>query len=281
MPCQPLGLWLVGRRAGVLGRPIAHSLSPVLHRAAYADLGLDWTYDAIECDEQHLPSVLSERADWAGFSCTMPLKRAVLEIADEIAPVARAVGAGNTLLPRAGGGWIADNTDVAGIVASLAENVVRASSAAVLGAGGTAQAVMAALAVHGVAECTVLVRDPARTGDVQRAADAVGLRLTIADLASSAAALDSDLLVSTLPPGAADELAAHPWRAEQTVLDVVYAPWPTALAVSAQRGGATVLSGALMLLHQAAAQVELMTGQVAPVEAMREALRAAVPSSGL
>jgi len=271
----------VVRRAGVLGRPIAHSLSPVLHRAAYADLRLDWTYDAIECDEQTLPSVLHERADWAGFSCTMPLKRAVLDVADEIAPVARAVGAGNTLLPRAGGGWIVDNTDVAGIVASLAENAVAASSATVLGGGGTAQAVMAALAVRGVAECTVLARDPRRTGDVRRAADAVGLILGVAELTASAAALDADLVVSTLPAGAADQLAAHHWRAEQSVLDVVYAPWPTALAAAAQRAGATVLSGALLLLHQAAAQVELMTGQAPPVAAMRAALRAAAPSSGI
>ena len=269
------------RRAAVLGRPIAHSLSPVLHRAAYAELGLDWTYDAIECDEHSLPSVLAERADWAGFSCTMPLKRAVLEVADDIAPIARAVGAGNTLLPRVGGGWIADNTDVAGIVATLAENAVQAGTAAVLGAGGTAQAVMAALAVRGVEQCTVLVRDPARTAEVTRAAEAVGLTLSVAALTPDAAAFDADLIVSTLPPTVADAFAAHPWRAEQSVLDVVYAPWPTALADAARRGGAKVLSGALMLLHQAAAQVELITGLAPPVEAMRAALRERTPPSAL
>ena len=96
-------------RAAVLGRPIAHSLSPVLHRAAYAELGLDWTYTAIDCGVDELPGVLAERADWAGFSCTMPLKRALLTIADEIRPVARAVRAANTLLPRPDGGWIADD----------------------------------------------------------------------------------------------------------------------------------------------------------------------------
>ena len=268
------------RRAAVLGQPVAHSLSPVLHRAAYAELGLDWTYDAIECDEQGLPSLLQGRADWAGFSCTMPLKRAVLEVADEIAPIARAVGAGNTLLPRADGGWIADNTDVAGIVTSLAEYAVDASTATVLGAGGTAQAAMVALSVRGVEQCTVLVRETGRTADVERAAEAVGLPLTVATLRPSAA-LDADLIVSTLPPHAADQFAALPWRAAQSVLDVVYAPWPTALALAAQRAGAKILSGALLLLHQAAAQVELMTGQQPPVPAMREALRAAAPSSGL
>ena len=107
------------RRAAVLGRPIEHSLSPVLHRAAYAALGLDWAYEAIDCGVAELATVLADRADWAGFSCTMPLKRAALDLADEVRPLAALVGAANTLLPGAGGGWVADNTDVAGIVAAL------------------------------------------------------------------------------------------------------------------------------------------------------------------
>ncbi len=103
---------------------------------------MNWRYEAIECGVDELPSVLADRADWAGFSCTMPLKHAVLEVADEVAPVAAAVGAGNTLLPRAGGGWVADNTDVAGVVATVRERAVTIGSATVLGAGGTAQAVL-------------------------------------------------------------------------------------------------------------------------------------------
>jgi shikimate dehydrogenase len=268
-------------RAAVLGRPITHSLSPVLHRAAYAELGLDWSYEAIDCDEAALPEVLAERSGWAGFSCTMPLKRAVLAVADEVAPVARAIGAGNTLLPRAGGGWIADNTDVAGIVASLAEHVVQAKTATVLGAGGTAQAAVAALAVRGVEHCTVLVREPNRTELVGQAAEAVGLSLTVARLDPEAGALDADLVVSTLPGNAADAFAQRSWRAEQSLLDVVYSPWPTPLAAAAGRAGAKVVSGALMLLHQAAAQVALMTGEEPPVGAMRIALAAARPAAGV
>ncbi|MEO6886438.1 MAG: shikimate dehydrogenase [Jatrophihabitantaceae bacterium] len=267
--------------AAVLGRPIEHSLSPILHRAAYAALGLDWTYDAVDCGVDDLPAVLAARSDWAGFSCTMPLKRAVLDVADEVRPVARAVGAGNTLLPRSAGGWVVDNTDVAGIVTTLAERVVRPVTATVLGAGGTAQAAVAALAVVGVSRCTVLVRDVGRTTQVRATAEAIGIELEIRSLAVEATALDADLIVSTLPRGAADPFAARAWDGRQTMLDVVYDPWPTALAVAVNAAGGAVLSGALMLLHQAAAQVELMTGEPAPVDEMRAALYAVAPNAGL
>lgn len=256
----------------MLGRPVNHSLSPALHRAAYAALDLDWTYDAIECDVAALPEVLAAHADWRGFSCTMPLKRALLDVAAEVRPLARDVGAGNTLLPRPGGGWIADNTDVHGIVAALREHDVGARETCVLGAGGTAQAAVAALAGLGVDACVVLVRDASRTGAVRQVAERFGVRLQVADLAVDAPALAADLVVSTLPAGAADPLAARTWRPGQALLDVVYAPWPTPLAAAVGAAGGTVIGGALMLLHQAAAQVELMTGRRAPIDAMRAAL---------
>lgn len=268
-------------RAGVLGRPIAHSLSPLLHRAAYAGLGLRWTYDAVDCGVDDLGAVLDERVGWAGFSCTMPLKHAALAVADEIAPLARAVGCANTLLPAEGGGWIADNTDVAGIVAALAEFAVAPSTVTILGAGGTAQAMLAALLALGVEECTVLVRDRSRTAGVLDTASRLAVRVTLDDLAADAPSLGADLVVSTLPSGAADAVAVAQWTNRQAVLDVAYDPWPSALAHAAAAGGATVISGALMLLHQASVQVALMTGEQAPVDDMREALRAAVPTAGL
>jgi shikimate dehydrogenase len=268
------------RRAAVLGRPVAHSLSPVLHRAAYAALGLNWAYDAIECDEDGLAPVLAARAGWAGFSCTMPLKRAVLVVADEVAPRAAAVGAGNTLLPLAGGGWRADNTDLTGIAEALREAGVRASSATVLGAGGTAQAAVVALGRAGTTRCAVLVRDVTRTAEVRRAAAAVGVTLDVGRLDPDSPHLAADLVVSTLPAGAADALAGREWHAGQSVLDAVYDPWPTKLAAAVASAGGTVVSGAAMLLHQAGAQVELMTGRAAPVAAMRAALRAAAPGCG-
>lgn len=281
MPRQQLGLRLTPKSAAVLGRPIAHSLSPVLHRAAYRALGLDWTYDAIDCGVDELRSVLAARSDWAGFSCTMPLKHAVLEVASEVRPLARAVGAGNTLLPRPGGGWVADNTDVAGIVAALDEHGVVPAQVTLLGAGGTAQAAVAALAELGVSTCAVLVRDPSRTTALVATAEQLGVSLEIGVLGSHAAGLDAGLVVSTLPSGGADPLTAHSWRAGQVLLDVAYEPWPTPVAAAVAAAGGTVVSGSLMLLHQAAVQVELMTGQAAPVEAMRAALRSAAPGCGV
>jgi shikimate dehydrogenase len=104
--------------------------------------------------------------------------------------------------------------------------------------------------------------------------------VNVEPFAVDSAQLSADLVISTLPRGAADALAGFDWRPGQTILDVVYESWPTRLAAAAAQRGATVRSGALMLLHQAAAQVELMTGRRAPVEAMRDALRAARPAAG-
>jgi shikimate dehydrogenase len=268
------------RQAGVLGRPIAQSLSPVLHRAAYAELGLTHAYTAIDCGVEELPGVLAQRADWLGFSATMPLKRALLDVAAEVRPLARRVGAANTLLPAGDGRWAAENTDVAGIVAALDTGVPAGARATVLGAGGTAQALLAALHTLGIAGCHVLVRDPARTGELHETAARCGVQLTVEEFDVASPALAAELVVSTVPAGAADPLAARPWTAEQTVLDVVYAGWPTPLAQAATAGGATVRSGATMLLHQAAEQVRLMTGRPAPIEAMRAALLAAAPGCG-
>ncbi len=270
----------VARRAAVLGAPIQHSLSPVLHAAAYRELGLDWRYEAIECGEDDLADRLrASGPEWVGFSCTMPLKRVALGVADEVAPVARQVDAANTLLALPEGRWRADNTDVAGIVGSLRECGADAPrSVALLGAGGTAQAAVVALAELGRRHCTVLVRSLTRAARLERTAAGVGIELTVLGLEAS---LEHDLVISTLPKGAADHLADRAWRADQVLLDAVYEPWPTPLAAAVAAAGGTVVSGALMLLHQAAGQVGLMTGQPAPLAAMRAALRAVRPDAGL
>jgi shikimate dehydrogenase len=271
-------------KAAVLGRPISHSLSPVLHNAAYAALGLPWNYSAIDCGEEELADFIGGcDAEWAGFSLTMPLKRVALQVATAVDERASQVGAANTLLPIEGG-WRATNTDVDGVTGALVEHGVtvgEVGSAVVLGAGGTAQAAVVALAELGLTECTVLVRDPVRAQQLRVTAQRTGVDVTVAVLDPQAEALRSAVVISTLPAGAADSLADHPWEQGQTLLDVVYSPWPTAVAAAALAGGATVVSGALMLLHQAAVQVELMTGQLAPLEAMRDALRTAAPGAGL
>jgi shikimate dehydrogenase len=269
---EQLGLRLMLGRAAVLGRPIAHSRSPALHRAAYAALGLDWTYDAIECEESALSAVLAARADWAGFSCTMPLKRRALALASSASPVASAARAANTLLPDGAGGWRAENTDVSGILDALAEHRVTATTVTVLGAGGTAQAAVVALARLGLTSCRVLVREPARSGELAETAAAVGVTVQIGTLSTDDRGFAADLIISALPPGAADPLAAANWRAGQAVLDVVYAPWPTSLASAAAARGARIVPGSALLRHQAARQVELMTGRPAPLAAMRAVL---------
>jgi shikimate dehydrogenase len=277
------------RRAAVLGSPIAHSLSPVLHGAAYAALGLDgWHYGSHECTEEALPAFVAGLGpEWAGLSLTMPLKRAALEVADVVSPLAAATGAANTLVLRTEGRF-ADNTDVAGIVAALRRagaGVGAPWRAVVLGAGGTAQAALAALRDLGTADVAVLVRDVGRAGELRAAASRLGMDPTVsAALADRDRAADvlatADVVVSTLPAGAADALPRPAWSPSTVVLDVVYAPWPTRFAAAAAAAGCSVVSGLEMLLHQAVAQVELMTGRPGPVEAMRSALEAAVRGRG-
>ncbi|WP_165922662.1 saccharopine dehydrogenase NADP-binding domain-containing protein [Pseudonocardia endophytica] len=352
---------MTSRRAAVLGSPIAHSLSPVLHRAAYASLGLaGWSYDAHEVDEAGLAGFVAGLGpEWAGLSLTMPLKRVALEVADRAADTAAAIGAANTLVPEPDG-WRASNTDVTGLVVALSraragsataggatagfatagseptgcvagsgrsgwgdgapgsvaadhtagsltaggaagrdggavppsptDRAVGASPASpgravVLGAGGTAQAALAALRELGVDDVTVLVRDAGRADALRDTASRLGVSPTIApvltDAVAAARVLDgADVVISTLPAGAADELAGARWRPGVTLLDAVYAPWPTAIAAGAAASGATIVSGLEMLLHQAIAQVELMTGHPGPEPAMRAALDEAVLARG-
>jgi shikimate dehydrogenase len=270
------------RRAAVLGSPIEHSLSPALHGAAYQALDLQgWHYDKIECDEAGLPRLVDSMGpEWAGLSLTMPLKRVALTVADEVSPLAGAVGAANTLVfPPGGpaGGRLADNTDVAGMISALREaGLARVEQAVILGAGGTAQAALAAVRELGHQSPIVLVRNLARTSELRETAERLEMQPTISDGLLTEPLPAADLVISTLPGGAADPLTGTRWKPETTVLDVVYAPWPTPFAGSALAAGCPVVSGLTVLLYQAVAQVELMTGQPGPVEAMRTALVAAV-----
>ncbi|HYN95232.1 MAG TPA: shikimate dehydrogenase, partial [Pilimelia sp.] len=134
-------------RAAVLGKPIAHSLSPVIHNAGYAAAGLaGWSYTALECAESELADLVAGLGpEWAGLSVTMPCKEVALRVAGTASPVAAAVGAANTLVRRLDGSWHADNTDVPGMVSVLRAAAVPAGAAVtVLGAGGTARAAVAA-----------------------------------------------------------------------------------------------------------------------------------------
>jgi shikimate dehydrogenase len=264
------------RRAAVLGSPIAHSLSPVLHRAAYLELGLaGWRYDAIECDELHLPALLDSLGpDWAGLSLTMPLKRAVLPLLDYTEPLVAEVGAANTVV-FADGHRRGFNTDVGGIVTALSEaGVTTGGNVVVLGNGATACSALAALRQIGAADIAVAVRAPGRAEPLLAVASRLGVHVELIGLGPDLASRPWQLLVSTIPAAGAELAAAQLSAGNLTaaaVLDVGYDPWPTPLAAAAAKAGSSVISGYEMLVHQAAGQVELMTGQKAPVRVMHAA----------
>ena len=268
----------------MLGSPIAHSLSPVLHAAAYQVLGLRWSYSAIECDEAQLPAVLLGLDEsFVGLSLTMPLKRAVLPLLDDVSELAAAVGAANTVVFDGVGPFLrrrGENTDVAGMVAAItARRPDGVRNAVVLGAGGTAAAALAALRELGIDRSVVVVRDQARTGELLRCAQRLGVTPTLVDWPGLAALGEADMIISTVPAGATDALATQlPAGPGQLLLDVVYLPWPTPYAAASRAAGATVIGGLELLVQQAARQVELWTGRPAPVEAMQAAGEAAMAS---
>lgn len=273
-----------GRRVAVVGSPVSHSLSPVLHKAAFDALGLHgWSCDRIERGESELAGLVAGLGpEWAGLAVTMPGKKAALALADEVTPRATAVGAANTLVPLPGGGWRADCTDVAGVTGALlgaGRFTPRDGARGVLvGAGGTALAALAGLTELGVDTVTVVARDPARAADVVDCADRIGSRIEVrtwstVDFAELSAA--ADVVISTVPAGAADPIADQLAMAP-CVLDVIYHPWPTVLAKAVANTGHHLATGLDMLLHQAFPQSEQFTGHPAPRQAMRDALHAAV-----
>jgi shikimate dehydrogenase len=258
-------------RAAVLGHPISHSKSPALHLAAYNRLGIGMSYTAIDVTEELLPSLMGQIRDqpgWRGLSVTMPLKTAMLGQVDEVRGVAGALGVVNTVSFEDHDGsarTVGSNTDVAGIVNALRHAGTRAAPAAViLGGGGTAASAVAALKDLGTDSVDVFVRDPARTTEVRAAGDNFGVALQVRPLAEAARpAAGADVVISTLPPRAADGLAADiaalKIQTPGVLLDVAYDPWPSLAASVWQAGGGTVVPGLEMLLYQAVEQVRLFT----------------------
>lgn len=258
-------------RCAVLGDPIGHSLSPVLHRAGYAALGLDWTYDAVRVTSGGLGELLA-RTDhtWRGLSLTMPLKREAMPLADEVSARAALVGAANTLL-LVDGQVRADNTDLPGAVAAVRERYdgpVR--SASILGAGATAASTGLALCDLGATTITLLARAPERARETLEAIGrhASGPTVHVAALEDTPT---GDLLVSTVPAAAQTPELVERCGGVPVLFEVLYDPWPTPLAASAQRDGRTLVSGLDLLVHQAALQFEVFTGLAAPLAVMRAA----------
>ena len=268
------------RRAAVLGKPIAHSLSPVLHRAAYAELGLTgWSYDRFEVDEAELPGFFEKLGpEWAGLSLTMPLKRAVIPLLDEISETAASVDAVNTVVFGADGRKRGDNTDIPGMVAALREHgIEEVESAAILGAGATASSALAALSRVCTGEVVAYVRSEPRAAEMRQWGRRLDVDVRTADWSEAAEALRAPLVIATTPAGATDALAAAVPERPATLFDVLYEPWPTELAARWSMYGGAVVGGLDLLVHQAVLQVEQMTGRTpAPLEAMRRAGEAAL-----
>lgn len=260
-------------RGAVLGHPIGHSKSPALHNAAYAALGADLSYSAIDVQESGMADFLAQvRAEknWYGLSVTMPLKNVAVELMDELTPTARALGAVNTIVCTQTPAGVAhlrgENTDVAGLVNALRHaGVVERPRAAILGGGGTAVSAVAALVQLGAPEITVFVRTLAKGGEVQAVAAALGVSLSLELFDGAPGALAGfDVVISTLPPRAADA-TAHAFTGQGTavkravLLDAAYDPWPSALAQAWERSGGVVVAGIEMLLYQGVEQVKLFT----------------------
>lgn len=267
-------------RAAVIGKPIEHSLSPVLHATAYRELGLDdWVYGQSEVDRGELTGfVAALDRTWRGLSVTMPVKEDAFALARSRSKVADRTGAVNTLV-RTANGWAGDNTDVHGVRAALSEagldpEAVSGGVPVIIGSGATARSVLAALADLGATRVAFLVRDRVRPATLQQAATE---RIEVVDVDVLAA----PVVVNTVPGDAADAYRGR-WQPAsvrgQIVLDVRYAADRTPLAGAVVAAGATLVGGIEMLVHQAAAQVRLMTGHEPPLTAMQRAGRQAMLS---
>ena len=251
----------------MLGSPIAHSLSPALHNAAYLALDIEGKYDAVEVKSGELTGFMEQvrvtDANWIGFSLTMPLKEEVLKVADKVDSLAKQINSANTLIPTLDG-WFATSTDVAGFIWALAQHeVTEYKSVQIIGAGGTARAAAAAIDAPGVS-IQVINRNPDREADMRSAISLSELSFVSWDNV----VLDADLVINTTPKGAADSLPSG----SGVLFESLYNPWPTKL-VSNWNG--KVIDGMDLLIHQAIDQIHLMTGFVIDRKLMYPLLRAA------
>lgn len=271
--------------AAVIGSPISHSLSPQLHQAAWEGLGLGdtWRYERRDTSVEDLPEFLGQIGEQCrGLSVTMPLKQAVIPLLDVCDPLAQTTGSVNTVIPSAGV-LTGFNTDVHGIVTAIRSTLSLSGAPAprnalVLGAGATAASALAALASLGVARPIVAARRFGGPASILGAAGRLGIdieeimwykREEVARAARSV-----DLVISTLPAGVADDLAAivHP-KPASLLLDVVYSPRTTALVSAFKQARAHIVDGVDMLIYQAALQVRLMTGYDPDIARMRDAVK--------
>jgi shikimate dehydrogenase len=262
------------RVTGIIGWPVGHSLSPAMHNAAFAALGLDWAYVAFPVAPERVREAVRglAAAGVAGLNVTIPHKQAVLEDCSAVSDAVAAIGAANTLVPDGAGGWCADNTDALGFLRALDEAAPLAldgASVLVIGAGGAARAVVFALRQRG-ARVRVANRTRAK-------AAVLGDPVEFSRAALEEAASQSSMVVNCTSlglhdDGVPDELPIDALGPERVVVDVVYRPGGTAWLAAAEGRGARCVDGLGMLLHQGAAAFAQWTGQEPPIRVMREAL---------
>jgi shikimate dehydrogenase len=259
----------------VLGSPIAHSLSPALHRAAYAELGLDWTYDRFEVDEAGLVAFVAGcDPRWRGLSLTMPLKVAALALG-EVDPLAGQAEAANTLVFEPDGTRRLHNTDVGGLVWALrGAGATSLPRVTILGAGATARSSLLSVSRLGAETVTVVARTPAKAAPLVGLGSALDVAVTVQPWSDPLPAADA--VLSTAVAGAADSLADAAAASAPLVFDAIYDPWPTRLADAATAAGATLVNGLDLLVGQALLQLELMTGHTVAPATLYAAGRAAL-----
>lgn len=263
---------MTGRSCGVVGSPIAHSLSPVMHRAAYGALGLDWTYGATDVTNGGLADhVKGLDPSWRGLSVTAPLKREAATLADTSDHVVMLTGVANTLVHDDDGSIAASNTDVPGAVSALIERGIdQVPLVRVLGGGATAASVAHAVAGLGAVRLELVVRDASRAEEARAAGERAGLEVGVA-LVDEPMLDVADLLVSTIPGGSFHGRAAELVESARAVFDVAYEPWPSVLVQAAERDRRPAATGLDLLAHQAVLQVRLMTGLDVKVDLLRDA----------
>ena len=272
------------RLVGLIGWPIEHSLSPVMHEAAFSALGLDWRYLLLPVRPGWIRDAIAGLValGFRGANVTIPYKQAVVPLLDDLSQQARRIGAVNTIVIEQGGRTIGHNTDSAGFIAALHDGGFAPSGRAVIivGAGGAAGAVVHALLAAGMKKLTVLSRTHARAEKLISSFDDTRLHSeTLSEERLIEGARSADLLVNATPVGMWPSVDGSIWPngvaipAHLTVFDLVYNPVETRLLQLAKSSGARAISGIEMLINQGAAAFELWTGMSAPIDAMRRALK--------
>lgn len=260
-------------KAAVLGSPISHSLSPLLHTIAYTELGLESEYTRIDVKAEELSGFLENCGPtWSGFSLTMPLKEEVLNFANNVSPLAARIRSANTLVQGPSETWSASTTDVSGFTHALsAHGRDAAGHVLIIGGGATARAAVAAC--DGVStRISVMVRSQSRVEEISNSAEFSDLEFI--EWGDTTLFESADLIISTVPEGVSDSLVKDfPSKPVGLFFDVLYNPWPTMALKKWSSFGGQVVDGLDLLIHQAIDQVAIFSGQYVERTNMAQLMR--------